>query len=78
MNCDTWLLTIDEERYGRRGRPDLIKKAQERWPKRITVEGTLEQAEYVAATLSYSEPGCNDFWQVEEGNASERTIENSN
>lgn len=61
----TFTLLIDEDRYGKRNSSRLNAEARNRWPERILVEGTIEQARYVAETLSFIEAGCDEFWYVE-------------
>jgi len=54
-----FVLLQDIDRYGTNARK------QKEWPEKIVVHGTLEQAQHVATTLSFNEPGCTDYWYVE-------------
>ena len=52
-------LVRDVARYG-----DSEKKRAE-YPEAIFIQGTLEQAQSIASSLSFDEPGCTDYWIVE-------------
>lgn len=56
-NTNRYILKVNIKRYP--GKVRLV------WPQSIEIIGTKEQAQYVAETLSFNEPGCDFYWYVE-------------